>query len=246
MTLRLDRFLFEKGLAKSRTEAASLIAEGAVRVAGTVRTKPSFPVDDDTPEDAVSVSRELHPFVSRGGEKLAAALSAFSISPMGAVALDVGASSGGFTDCLLKNGASRVFAVDAGHGQLVPSLLADPRVLSIEGYNARFLSREDFPSVPDLAVMDVSFISATLIIPALAKTIADGAYFVCLVKPQFEVGREGLGKGGVVKDDRLRRAAVARVVASATACGLVHIGTIDSPILGGDGNREYLATFRKE
>lgn len=217
-----------------------------MKVAGTVRIKPSFQVEDDAPTDTVAVSRESHPFVSRGGEKLAAALSAFSLSPRGAVALDVGASSGGFTDCLLKNGASRVFAVDAGHGQLAPSLLADPRVLSLEGYNARFLSREDLPSIPDFAVMDVSFISATLIIPALADTIAEGATFVCLVKPQFEVGREGLGKGGIVKDERLRRAAIGRVVASATACGLMHIGTVDSPILGGDGNREYLAAFRKE
>ena len=223
-----------------------MIAEGAVTVLGTIRTKPSFQVDDGMPTDAVTISRAAHPFVSRGGEKLAAALAAFSLSPRGATALDVGASSGGFTDCLLKNGAERVFAVDAGHAQLDPSLAADPRVLSFEGYNARFLTRADLPAVPEFAVMDVSFISATLIIPALAATIAEGAPFVCLVKPQFEVGREGLGKGGIVRDDRLRRIAVERVVASATACGLLHIGTIDSPILGGDGNREYLAAFRKE
>ena len=244
--MRLDLFLFEKGLAKSRTEAAGLIAEGAVTVEGIVRTKPSFGIDEATPEDAVSVSRAAHPFVSRGGEKLAAALSAFALSPKGVTALDVGASSGGFTDCLLKHGAARVFAVDAGHDQLDSALRSDPRVLSIEGYNARFLARADFPSVPDFAVMDVSFISATLIIPALAAVIAVGAPFVCLVKPQFEVGREGLGKGGIVRDERLRRVAVERVVSSATACGLSHIGTIDSPILGGDGNREYLAAFRKE
>ena len=244
--MRLDLFLAERGLAKSRTEAARLIEEGSVTVSGTVRRKAAFPIDEATPIEQVSVSREGHPFVSRGGEKLAAALSAFSLSPCGCRALDVGASSGGFTDCLLRNGALTVFAVDAGHGQLAPSLLSDPRVLSFEQYNARFLRREDFTEVPDFAVMDVSFISATLIIPALSAVLAEHAPFICLIKPQFEVGREGLGKGGIVKDDRLRREAVARVIASATAFGFQHLGTIDSPILGGDGNREYLAAFRKE
>ena len=244
--MRLDLFLTERGLAKSRTEAARLIEEGAVKVLGVVRQKPSFPVAEDTASENVTVSREAHPYVSRGGEKLAAALTAFSLSPLGCHALDVGASSGGFTDCLLKNGAAGVFAVDAGHGQLDPSLVADPRVVSIEQYNARFLQREDFSEAPDFAVMDVSFISATLIIPALSSVLAKGAPFICLVKPQFEVGREGLGKGGIVRDERLRREAVRRVVASACSFGFLHLGTIDSPILGGDGNHEYLAAFRKE
>ena len=196
--------------------------------------------------DRVAVSRTAHPYVSRGGEKLAAALSTFALSPAGCCALDIGASSGGFTDCLLQHGAARVLAVDAGHGQLAASLLDDPRVLSIEQYNARFMKREDFPDLPTFAVMDVSFISATLILPALASLLPQGAHFVCLIKPQFEVGREGLGKGGIVKDERLRRTAVSRVVAAAAAVGLAHLGTIDSPILGGDGNHEYLAAFRKE
>ena len=244
--MRLDLYLASVGLARSRTEAADLISEGAVSVCGTIRTKPSFAVDDTMPPENVCISREAHPYVSRGGEKLAAALAAFNLSPLGCTAIDVGASSGGFTDCLLQNGAKAVFAVDVGEGQLVPQLAADPRVLSFEHYNARFLKREDFPAVPDFAVMDVSFISQTLILPALAALLPSGAPYIGLVKPQFEVGREGLGKGGIVRDDRLRREAVARVVSSAAAVGLTHRGTIDSPILGKDGNREFLCAFIKE
>ena len=243
--MRLDRYLYEQGLAKSRTEAARLIEAGAVTVAGAVRKKPSFSIEEDTPSVAVSVA-EVAPFVSRGGEKLAAALTAFSLSPSGHVALDVGASTGGFTDCLLQNGAVRVYAVDAGRGQLAEPLLRDARVILYEQYNARYLKREDFLPLPTFAVMDVSFISATLILPALSALLDSGSHFISLIKPQFEVGRAGLGKGGIVRDDALRRRAVSTVVAAAEAVGLVHLGTIDSPILGGDGNREYLAAFRKE
>ena len=244
--MRLDLYLAAAGLAKSRTEAADLIAEGAVSVCGMVRTKPSFAVADDLSVENVSVARVAHPFVSRGGEKLAAALTAFSLSPKGCTAIDVGASSGGFTDCLLQNGAARVFAVDVGEGQLVPSIAADPRVLSFEHYNARFLRLEDFPVQPSFAVMDVSFISQTLILPALSAILPSGAPYVGLIKPQFEVGREGLGKGGIVKDDRLRREATVRVIKAAAEVGFTHIGTIDSPILGKDGNKEFLAAFIKE
>ena len=244
--MRLDLYLASVGLARSRTEAADLIAEGAVSVAGRVRTKPSFSVEDDLPPESVIITRDAHPYVSRGGEKLAAALAAFGLSPAGCIAIDVGASSGGFTDCLLQNGAREVYAVDVGEGQLVPSLAADPRVHSFEHYNARFLKREDFPALPTFAVMDVSFISQTLILPALAALLPSGAPYVGLVKPQFEVGREGLGKGGIVKDDRLRREAVARVIRAAAEVGLSHVGTIDSPIPGKDGNREFLSAFIKE
>ena len=244
--MRLDLYLAAVGLARSRTEAADLIAEGAVSVCGTVRKKPSFVVDDDLSTESVVICREAHPFVSRGGEKLAAALSAFSLSPAGRVAIDIGASSGGFTDCLLQNGAEAVFAVDVGEGQLVQSLREDPRVFSFEHYNARFLKQSDFPRIPQFAVMDVSFISQTLILPALAALLPSGAPYIGLVKPQFEVGREGVCKGGIVKDDRLRREAVARVVASAASLGLSHVGTIESPILGKDGNREFLCAFIKE
>lgn len=241
--MRLDLYLVQAGLARSRTEAADLIAEGAVTVEGRVRTKPAFPIDEATPVTAVAISRAAHPFVSRGGEKLAAALAAFSLSPAGCVALDIGASSGGFTDCLLQNGATRVYALDVGEGQLVPSLASDPRVISMEHYNARFLRSEDFSPLPTFATMDVSFISQTLILPALAALLPDGSPFVTLIKPQFEVGRDGIGKGGIVRDARLRELAVTRVVAAAEAVGLSHLGTIDSPILGKDGNHEFLAAF---
>ena len=241
--MRLDLYLVTAGLARSRTEAADLISEGAVSVSGRVRTKPAFAVDEALPPEEVVISRAAHPYVSRGGEKLAAALSAFSLNPAGCDALDVGASSGGFTDCLLQHGAARVIALDVGEGQLVPSLRADARVHSIEHYNARFLRREDLPFVPSFAVMDVSFISQTAILPALAEVLPEGAVLVSLIKPQFEVGREGIGKGGIVRDDKLRREAVARVVSFAADLRLSHIGTIDSPILGKDGNKEFLAAF---
>ena len=215
-------------------------------VEGTARTKPSYPIPETTPPELVAVNRSAHPYVSRGGEKLKAALDAFALSPAGCDAIDIGASSGGFTDCLLRQGARRVFAVDAGRGQLVPSLAEDARVLALEQYNARYMRKEDFPSVPTFAVMDVSFISATLILPALSALLPKGAPFICLIKPQFEVGREGLGKGGIVRDPRFLRIARDRVIGSAIDNGFSHIGTIDSPILGGDGNREFLAAFRME
>ncbi len=228
---------------RSRTEAARRIREGAVRFNGRVCQKPSLDIPDATPTEAFSVDTESHPYVSRGGEKLKAALDAFALSPEGLCAIDVGASSGGFTDCLLRHGARRVLAVDAGFGQLDPSLLADARVTSFEHYNARHLRREDFPEVPQFAVMDVSFISQTLILPALAALLPEGAPYIGLIKPQFEVGREGIGKGGIVKDDHLRRTAVERVIAFAEGVGFAPVGCIDSPILGGDGNREFLAAF---
>ena len=244
--MRLDLYLVQAGLARSRTEAADLIVEGAVTVAGQVRTKPAFAVDGALAPELVTITRVAHPYVSRGGEKLAAALLAFSLTPMGCCAVDIGASSGGFTDCLLQNGATFVYAVDVGEGQLVPTLAKDPRVRSMEHYNARFLRQEDFPAVPTFATMDVSFISQTLILPALSALLPTGGHLVTLIKPQFEVGREGIGKGGIVKDARLRALAVTRVVEAAKAVGLAHIGTIDSPILGKDGNREFLAAFIKE
>ena len=244
--MRLDLYLTANQLAKSRTEAARLIGEGLVSVAGRIQTKPAYPIDDKTPISEVVVDREVHPFVSRGGEKLEAAIRAFGLDPTGCEALDVGASSGGFTDCLLRHGALRVYAVDAGAGQLVPSLQSDPRVISIEHYNARYMRKEDFETVPTFAVMDVSFISSTLILPALAAVLPSGAPYVGLIKPQFEVGRAGLGKGGIVRDAALRRRAVESVVSFAVSVGFRHIGTIDSPILGGDGNHEFLAAFIKE
>ena len=241
--MRLDLFLAETKAVDSRTDAKNFIIAGAVSVNGKVINKPSFDVDGS--ED-ISVDKSGKRFVSRGGLKLEAALDSFKIDVSGALALDVGASSGGFTDCLLKRGATSVIAVDSGYGQLVQSLRDDPRVTVIENYNARYMSRSDFDYIPNLAVMDVSFISAKLIIPAVGSVIMMNGNFVCLIKPQFEVGRGGLNKKGIVKNDELRKRAVDDVVSFAECSGFTLLGLIQSPIIGGDGNIEYLAHFRKE
>ncbi len=241
--MRLDLYLYESGLCASRTEAKGFICEGNVKVNAKTVTKPAYEVTDS---DDISLDRSTKKYVSRGGMKLEAALDAFSVDPHGRVALDVGASSGGFTDCLLQRGARAVIAVDSGSGQLAEQLRFDKRVISIENYNARYMSRNDFSLTPSLCVMDVSFISATHIIPSIFRVLDESADFICLIKPQFEVGPSGVGKGGIVKDERKRRAAIENVIACALACGFSHIGTIESPIKGGDGNIEYLAHFRKE
>jgi 23S rRNA (cytidine1920-2'-O)/16S rRNA (cytidine1409-2'-O)-methyltransferase len=240
--MRIDLYLFEKGLCSSRTEAKGFIQAGAVKVNGNVITKPAFEVNGD---ENIEIDTSSKRYVSRGGLKLEAALSAFSISPAGRLCIDVGASSGGFTDCLLQNGAEKVIAIDSGIAQLVSSLRNDARVICVEKYNARYLVREDLEYVPDFAVMDVSFISATLIIPALYSCLANNSDFICLVKPQFEVGRSFLGKGGIVKDQKARENALKNVVKFAAEIGFDFCGSIVSPIEGGDGNVEYLAHFKK-
>ena len=184
------------------------------------------------------------PYVGRGGYKLAGALQAFSIQVCGFVCADIGASTGGFTDCLLQHGALKVIAVDSGTAQLVEQLRCDERVISLENYNARYMRTTDLPYVPDLCVMDVSFISATYIMPAIRTVIASGADFICLIKPQFEVGRSGIGKGGIVKNDKLRKEAVDNVISFAKNLGFIFISMIESPIVGGDGNIEFLAHFK--
>lgn len=243
--MRLDLYIFEHGLANSRTDAKKLVIEGAVSVNGVTVAKPAYDVADS---DEVLVDSSEHRFVSRGGFKLEGALEKFGISVNGALALDVGASSGGFTDCLLQNGANHVIAVDSGSGQMAMSLRADNRVTVVENYNARYMKPEDFEYSPTVVVMDVSFISATCIIPAIFEVAANGADFICLVKPQFEVGRAGVGKGGIVKDERLRKAALEKVIESAIAVGFEYKSSRLSPIKGGDGNVEYLVHFiaRKE
>ena len=240
--MRLDLFLFENGLASSRTEAKGYILAGAVNINGKTVKKPSY---DVALEDAISVDASAKRFVSRGGEKLQAALDEFHIDVIGKKCLDVGASSGGFTDCLLKYGAAHVVAVDSGSSQLVSSLRTDTRVTSIEEYNARYLKVSDLPYLPELVVMDVSFISATLILPALYDCLSSPSDFILLIKPQFEVGRSGIGKGGIVRDEKARKAAIDRVVDSAVALGFVFKDCIQSPIKGGDGNIEFLAHFTK-
>ena len=220
-----------------------MISLGAVYVDGKQVTRPSF--DIEGLEDKISVDRSQKQYVSRGGIKLAGALSEFGISVVGRSCIDVGASSGGFTDCLLQNGAKSVVAVDSGYGQLVKSLRDDPRVTVVENYNARYMKPEDFSEPFDIAVMDVSFISAKYIIEPLYACLSDGADYVCLIKPQFEVGKSGLGKGGIVKDDKLRREAVNGVVEFAKSVGFSCLGLVQSSIKGGDGNIEFLAHFKK-
>ena len=244
IAMRLDQYLVESGSVLSRTDAKRFITLGCVVVNGAVVTKPAFTVDVSI--HSVSVDTSSKRFVSRGGLKLEYALNQFGIIVNGKRALDVGASSGGFTDCLLKHGAHHVIAIDSGTGQLSADLLSDERVTSIEGYNARYLKESDLHYVPDLAVMDVSFISAKLIMPAIYSCLCTGADYICLVKPQFEVGRSGLGKNGIVKDERLRTNALNSVMDFGASIGFTVKGFVKSPIEGGDGNIEFLVHFRKE
>lgn len=240
---RLDLFLFEKGFAGSRTEARRLIEAGLVSVNGSFSVKPSTEVDDSV---VITVAEADKKYVSRGGLKLEGALDSFRIDPSGRRCLDVGASSGGFTDCLLQRGALAVVAVDSGIGQLSPSLRLDERVICYEKFNARYMTPTDLPFSPSLAVIDVSFISLTLILPSLYNVLDNGGELICLIKPQFEVGRSGVGKGGIVKSESLRKGAIDKVVCCAESLGFSSHGVIRSPIEGGDGNIEFLAYFKKD
>lgn len=238
--MRLDCYLVEAGYTDSRERAKRLLQAGAVTVDGVVVTKPATPV---TGTPAITVTEEE--FVGRGGEKLSAALSLFDVDPTGMRALDVGASTGGFTHCLLMRGAAAVVALDAGCDQLHPKLRADARVTNVEKYNARELSAEDVGRF-DLVVMDVSFISATYILPRFCDVLTDNGSAIVLIKPQFEAGRGALNKKGIVKDPRDRAFAIRRVLASAAENRLACAGLAPSPIRGGDGNEEYLAYFTRE
>ena len=235
--MRLDLYLAERGLAPSRERAKRLILSGAVTLDGHVADKPSLEV---TGEPSVTVIAER--FVGRGGEKLAAALTAFGVDPAGMRALDIGASTGGFTDCLLRAGASRVVSIDSGEGQLHEKLVRDSRVINIEHYNARYLSPLDVGRF-DLAVIDVSFISQTLILPRIKDILQPEGRVITLIKPQFEAGRAALNKKGIVKSPRDRAFAVRRVLSAAAEASLACVGLAPSPITGGDGNIEYLACF---
>ena len=238
--MRADLFLTEKGYISSRKKAQTLIDEGKVSIDGRIVKKASQPIDEGEHTVEIMQSDEVR-FVGRGGLKLEAALDAFGIDAKGKVALDIGASTGGFTDCLLQRGATKVYAVDAGVGQLAASLLSNPAVVSIEKMNARNLLPEHIDNTrADLIVMDVSFISATYIIPQFPALMNESGEAVCLVKPQFEVGRAMIGKGGIVRDPLAHAAAINRVCISAEEVGLYPIAIIPSPIEGGDGNREFL------
>lgn len=242
--MRADLYLAEHGYVSSRQRAKTLIEKGCVVVDGITVTKPAHLILDG--EHTVCVVDDL-PYVGRGGLKLEAALDAFGIHPDGMIAVDIGASTGGFTDCLLQRGVSRVYAVDSGSGQLASKLLQDFRVVSMEQTNARTLNVRQIGGVPaDLIVMDVSFISATYIIPQFPSLLRKGGHAICLIKPQFEVGRSMLGKGGVVKDPRAHRYAIERVLDAAKSVGLMPTGLISSPIMGGDGNREFLVLLSND
>ncbi len=242
MKSRLDLLLVARGLAPTREKAQAMILSGRVEVEGRRVEKAGTPVDSSA---AVQVLGPPHPYVSRGGVKLAAALDAFGIDPQGLVCLDVGASTGGFTDCLLQRGALRVYAIDVGYGQLDAKLRSDPRVVLRERVNARNLSREHVPEPVALAAMDLSFISVRLVLPAVAPLLAPGAAAVILVKPQFEAGRREVPRGGVVRSAATQRRVVGEIERFGEGLGLACEGVIPSPIKGARGNQEFLLVFRK-
>ncbi len=231
------------GYTQSRKKAQDLIDAGAVFVDGVQIKKASAQINENVEHD-VRIE-QVFLYVSRGGMKLEAALDAFAINVSCKKAVDVGASTGGFTDCLLKRGAKEVIAIDSGVGQLHESLLNDPRVCSVEHFNAREMSLETTNGYCDIAVADVSFISQTYIIPQISSVLREGGIFVSLIKPQFEAGRQALGKNGVVTNSAYRYLAAKRVISSAEENGFCCSGLIKSPIEGGDGNKEYLACFVK-
>ncbi len=234
---RLDLALVERGLVPTRAKAQSLIMARRVLVNGAHRDKPGFSVLDD---DELTIEELEHPWVGRGGMKLAAALERFQIDPAGLTCVDIGASTGGFTDVLLQKGARRVYAIDVGHGQLDQKLRDDARVVNREKTNARNLLAEDFEEPIDLVSIDVSFISLRLILPAAAKILPPHGKLIALIKPQFEVGKGEVGRGGIVRDEELRLATISAMVDFASETGFETVGTIDSPVRGAEGNLEAL------
>jgi 23S rRNA (cytidine1920-2'-O)/16S rRNA (cytidine1409-2'-O)-methyltransferase len=235
--MRLDRLLVERGLASSRSKAQDLIRRGAVRLGGVVALKTGLEVSADEPVQVLEEER----YVARSAWKLRAALDAFGFEPAGRVCLDVGASSGGFTQVLLERDAARVFAVDVGRGQLHPSLLANPKVVSMESADARALTPASFPAPIEAVTCDISFISLLKVLPVILPLAQEKAWLVALIKPQFEVGRARVGKGGIVKNEAAKQEAVGRVLSCIEAAGWAVCGTIRSPVLGQDGNEETLA-----
>ena len=239
---RLDRVLMAQGLVPSREAAARTVLAGGVSVDGVMVDKPAKLV---SPDARIEIVRPAS-FVSRAGDKLAAALDAFHIDPRGVIGLDVGCSTGGFTDCLLQRGATRIYAIDVGYGQFEWKLRQDSRVVLLERTNIRYVDRAAVPEPIDLAVIDVSFISLTLVLPAVVYLLNSGATVVALVKPQFEVGKGQVGRGGIVRDDTQRAAVTEKVIACAAHLGLQLKGVLDSPVIGRKGNREILVGFARE
>lgn len=239
---RLDKLLVDRGLVQSRERARALIMAGQVVVNDHLADKAGMQVSLDAD---IRLKGEDIPFVSRGGLKLARALDEFGLDVTDLIAIDVGASTGGFTDCLLQRGARKVYAVDVGYGQLAWKLRQDPRVVNLEKTNIRYLEPDSLTESPGLAVIDASFISLDKVLPPTLRLIRQGGAVVALIKPQFEVGKGEVGKGGVVRDEGKHRDVVASVVALAESLGLVVCGVTESPILGPKGNREFLIHLRK-
>jgi 23S rRNA (cytidine1920-2'-O)/16S rRNA (cytidine1409-2'-O)-methyltransferase len=242
--IRLDKLLLERGIVLSRERAQALILAGKILVNGQKVEKSGASVNDDV---EIRLLGEDLKYVSRGGLKLEHALAHWKINVTGKTCLDVGASTGGFTDCLLQQGAARVIAVDTGHGQIAFQFRNDPRVRLLEKTNARYLTRKQVEEIVDLIVMDVSFISATLVLPAVVATAfpqeataRSGRELIVLVKPQFEAGRENVGKGGIVRDPEIQQQAVEKVRSAVITLGADSSDVIESPILGAEGNREFL------
>ncbi|MGW8320370.1 MAG: TlyA family RNA methyltransferase [Thermodesulfobacteriota bacterium] len=239
--VRVDRLMVEQGLAPSRHKAQALVMGGKVRVNGVRVDKAGtlIPLDSE-----IEISEDL-PYVSRGGLKLEAALRAFSIDPRGRRAMDIGASTGGFTDCLLKHGADEVVAVDVGYGQLDWSLRNDPRVILLEKTNIRYLNPEASGGLCDLITIDVSFISLSLVLPKALEFLSPGGTLVALIKPQFEVGPSEVGKGGIVREPAKHQRVVSEVCDWARGLGLELVGTLPSPLTGAKGNREFIGVWIK-
>ncbi len=242
MKKRLDVLMFEKGLAESREKARALIMSGIVFVDGARVDKPGSQL---TEEAEIEVRGEQLRYVSRGGLKLEKALKVFGVSPQGKVCIDCGASTGGFTDCLLQNGAVKVYAVDVGYGQLAWKLRSDERVVCMERTNIRYVTPEDLPETADMAVIDVSFISLAIVLPAVKRLIKEGDEVVCLVKPQFEAGKDKVGKKGVVREQSVHIEVVEGIVAFLLETGFSVLGLDYSPVKGPQGNIEYLVLVEK-
>ena len=240
--IRLDQLVFDLGLAESRERAKTTVMSGLVFVNGQRADKPGMQV---SPDVNVEVKGTALPYVSRGGLKLEKALKVFPIDVNGKVCIDCGASTGGFTDVLLKNGAAKVYSVDVGYGQLAWCLRNDERVVNMERTNIRYISSEQIPEPLDICVMDLSFISVKLVLPAVCALLKDDAQLVCLIKPQFEAGREEVGKKGVVRDKAVHLSVIESVLSFAPTVGMTVMGLDFSPIKGPEGNREYLCYMKK-
>lgn len=239
---RIDKLLVERGLVESRERARSFIMAGRVIVEGQRVDKPGTKVRVDAPLEFLGKGPS---YVSRGGVKLEGALRSFNLDPRGMVVMDVGASTGGFTDCILQKGAKKVYAVDVGYGQLAWKLQKDPRVVNLERKNIRYLRREEIPEEMDLILVDTSFISVEKFLPNLVRFLKKEGRILCLIKPQFEVGKGEVGKGGVVRDPNLHQKVIQRISNYCQGIGLAVLGIIESPLLGPKGNKEFFIYLRR-